>query len=163
MLKERLLINLPQLAISRFKIREEILKDCLAVAINRFDNSADLLWETRRRSNCFEIKKTSKYLNWRYIQFPLATYQTITCYRKDKLIGYFVVGIEIKKLPWNMGHAKVGFINDWLLDNEITDKETFSMLEHIINCLVMRKVDYIVTIAYPNAPIKPYIKRRGFS
>lgn len=61
--------------------------------IERFDHSADALWERVGCKYTFSLARNSEYLNWRYIDSP-TPYLVWTATRGDEMAGYLVAFVS---------------------------------------------------------------------
>jgi GNAT superfamily N-acetyltransferase len=162
MMQQNSLVNLFKVISSDAKLLDSRLEGLNIARIGWFDGSFGKIWDNRRRSSGLEVLRAPAHLNWRYIKAPHNRYECQACYSRDRLIGYFVLCVEERKLRWDLTTARVGFIADWQFIDNISDEEIRSMLEYQIAHLSGLGVDYIVSLAYPTSPIKPYLVERGF-
>lgn len=65
------------------------------VEINRFDSKFDELWNNVKNDYPIAVERSSKYLNWRYIDSP-EKYKIYGAYKNNELVGYMVTAIESK-------------------------------------------------------------------
>lgn len=66
------------------------------IEIERFDSKFDELWNNVKNDYPIAVKRSSQYLNWRYIDSP-EKYKAYGAYKNDELVGYLVTAVESKK------------------------------------------------------------------
>jgi len=65
------------------------------VEVNRFDSKFDELWNNVKNDYPVAVKRSSQYLNWRYIESP-EKYKVYGAYKNNELVGYLVTAVESK-------------------------------------------------------------------
>ncbi|SHI98235.1 GNAT family N-acetyltransferase [Lutispora thermophila] len=65
------------------------------VEIKRFDYKFDELWNNIKNDYPIAVERSSKYLNWRYVDSP-EEYKIYGAYKNNELVGYMVTAIESK-------------------------------------------------------------------
>lgn len=78
--------------------------------VDRFDASADRLWEECRRELRVATVRDARYLNWRYADCPDVKYKLLVA---ESMMGTSLQGIAVLRLD-SLGQG-VGFLMDWLI------------------------------------------------
>lgn len=78
--------------------------------VDRFDASADRLWEECRRELRVATVRDARYLNWRYADCPDVKYKLLTA---KSIMGTSPQGIAVLRLD-SLGQG-AGFLMDWLV------------------------------------------------
>ena len=73
------------------------MSDIEVRAVSHFSKEYDDLWVRVRGSYAAIVKRDSKYLNWRYIDRPDATYYSFGAYNGKTLEGYCILKLYQEK------------------------------------------------------------------
>jgi len=123
--------------------------------VRQFDTPFDQLWETCAPDYPVAIKRSSQYLEWRFLQRPDWDYFPFALYDNNQLKGYVVLKLyrEEKILR--------GHIIDIFAQRK--DKETFSQLiDHSLSFLIEKAVDEVTVWIWGNETVEELMADKGF-
>jgi len=96
------------------KNRSEFKNICVK-KIDRFDHTADELWKDFANQNhTITVKRSSKYLNWRFADNPNKGHHILLAFDGDKPIGYLVASTVNRKEEFHYD-LWIGIISDFLV------------------------------------------------
>jgi predicted N-acetyltransferase YhbS len=136
-------------------LRTRDYPDIEVAQIERFDSAFDDFW--LERSSDFEIMgvRDSCYLNWRFFQNPMQTYDVFCARRNGKLSGFIVLCMRAES------KIRRGYIVDFLVppqDGEVA----CSLIQRAVSHFHAQKADNITVWLPERAPIFDFFKRNGF-
>lgn len=135
----------------------------------RFDDQFDRLFKERADSKSIYGVRSSKYLNWRYIDNPLYSTETAKIKIKDRLAGYVIYliedGVAVLKDVFSIENEEVqrNLIGNWI--KYLRDREIHSISAIFLNTskwiklfenfgFVKRSEETSSVIVYPNSTNK---------
>jgi GNAT superfamily N-acetyltransferase len=124
------------------------------VRIDSFDQGIDKLGREASRDYAVMALRDQRYLNWRFVSRPDASYTRIAAIRDSRTLGYLVF-----RITDDIG-VQCGFLVDYLVEGRST--AIFSLLlQHAEECLLREHVKVIVcSVASP--PYRSVLLRHGF-
>jgi len=72
-------------------VKKRLSEKLLFSAVERFDSSADELWEKAKDIFNISVKRDSAYLNWRFLDRPDQKYFAFGAYESGELKGYVIL------------------------------------------------------------------------
>ncbi|MGM8215061.1 GNAT family N-acetyltransferase [Bacillaceae bacterium W0354] len=119
--------------------------------LEKFDSSVNELVEKTKDMRPVMIRRTEKYLNWRYFEHPDKTYKVFAIREDEHLLGYIVINQEESK-------NKVGSIIDALA---IDDDDIWQIL--VRRAVVeLGQCDFIQSWAIPGTQLAKILQQVGF-
>ena len=128
--------------------------------ISKFDDRIDNLWEKASKDYGITIVRSSKYLNWRFVENPYIANKIFIAERGEEILGYIILSTYK-----TMQNFKVGFISDlFFIKSE----------KAALKCLLNRAIRYfekeaieiisllIVKGSYDNKSFLNIFRKRGF-
>ncbi len=114
------LINITQFFLLPFN---KTLKSVTIHEIDKFDKDIDALWDNVQSSYQITIKRSSEFLNWRFIDNPNSSSKIFVAKKNNILIGYIVLGCyQIEN------DMKIGYVSDLFVD-KTEEKALHSLLK----------------------------------
>ena len=113
-------------------------KDIDIQEAQNIDKRFDELWANNKKYYPITVKRSNKYLKWRYIDIPHATYKILIASRKGELIGYIIFRMGGELEPKN------GVISD-LFTNPNDDVCMYNLVRAALDrlrSLGMEKVNF---------------------
>ncbi|MEQ6376463.1 GNAT family N-acetyltransferase [Bacillaceae bacterium S4-13-56] len=130
--------------------------DVKVINTKKCDERFDQLAKKANSIKPFLLKRTSAYLNWRFLNHPTEKYTILALEERSELLGYVVVKKSTTKMMG--GDVKTGFIIDWLAaDGGIS-------WENLLKAALqeLRDMDLIQTWAFPPAVATELLTAYGF-
>ncbi len=106
--------------------------------IKKFDDSAARFWQQVRHRYPITIERTPEYLNWRYAENPLASYEQLVVRDADEIKAIVILRCEDVRRDKPIG-IRVARIIDFITD---TEAERFALLKTIEFCST-RNIDFV--------------------
>jgi hypothetical protein len=124
------------------------------VQIESFDDVIDRLWQRASRDYPVMAVRDRRYLNWRFVARPDATYTMLTAVNGSETIGYLIFRVR------EDGGQPIGYLVDYLVENR--SAAVFSLLlRHAEDKLLRDRVKAIVcNVASP--PYRGTLIRHGY-
>ncbi len=119
-----------------------------------FDGEYDRLWESISREYQVIGHRSSRYLNWRYLENPLADFTILEAKRKGELIGYIAYTTCIEE------GQKNGIIFDFICRSD--EPAGRSLLKTCLLKLLRERVKAIRCGALPHTHVYGYLEALGF-
>jgi hypothetical protein len=119
-----------------------------------FDESYDKLWESVSRDYQVIGHRSSRYLNWRYLENPMADFTILEAKRQNELIGYIAYTTCIEE------GQKNGIIFDFICRSD--EPAGISLLKTCLLKLLRERVESIRCGALPHTHIYGYLEALGF-
>lgn len=82
--------------------------------VKEFSDNVELLWSRTKHSFSITIERSNEYLNWRYADHPLLSYQLFEYELNKKTCGYAVIRVE--EFEYNHDKYRAGRIIDLVCD-----------------------------------------------
>lgn len=123
--------------------------------VDRFDAEYDQAWKRVMSSLPIAQVRNSRYLNWRYVDMPVASYRRAALRRGGRLAGYVAWRIE------DGSRGRVCQIADILAyDN---DRESYRLLLHAVDCDArQQRCDFAELSLAGGAALSDAVARAGF-
>ncbi|MBU2578432.1 GNAT family N-acetyltransferase [Patescibacteria group bacterium] len=124
--------------------------------IDYFTLDFDDLWQESKSYYNIACLRTSKHLNWRYINHPYYKYNTLGAYFKNKLVGYIVFK------QGNIFGFNMGLIVDLFVHPDYKDCCDI-LIQNVINIFKQNyDIDLIACMSTKYSVLTNYLKRNGF-
>ena len=123
--------------------------------VERFDESADLLWERSSSVARVSVIRDASYLNWRFVRNPTEEYRILQAEQDGELVGYVVL-----KLADDFG-LRVGYVADLLAlpgDGAIVR----ALVEVALDYFRMQEMDMAGCLMMRSLPYERQLRRLGF-
>ncbi|MDD3653281.1 MAG: GNAT family N-acetyltransferase [Desulfotomaculaceae bacterium] len=149
------LTQVPKLATSDFRFPNMVAghRNTEIIEVKKIDERFDQLWQSLDRSGVNMVVRSSKYLQWRYMDNPVNQYQVFALPGFDKIKGYTAVKL----------YSRNDGISGEILDLLATDKDTArSLISHAVINLAIQGADRINLWMNPAARHYEVIKEFGF-
>lgn len=125
--------------------------------IERFDGSADALWDRASRSKeCIAVRR-AEFLNWQYFEQPNKRFEVLGLYSGDELLGYVVLYL---RAPNAQGVIEKAAISDIFFSEEIPGVSDV-LINAALKLAVEKRVGRVVMDVL-NQPAEDAFKRQGF-
>jgi len=121
---------------ARSKRRKAPESDLTIEKVERFDESLDELWRTFiTQHRVITIKRSAKYLNWRFVEKPGQSYEIHVARSDGKLVGYLITTTVQRKEDFKTD-LRIGVTSDFLV---------LGNYQYALSPLFDKAVDYWIT------------------
>ncbi|HMM80440.1 MAG TPA: GNAT family N-acetyltransferase [Pyrinomonadaceae bacterium] len=125
--------------------------------IERFDDTADRLWENASATrSCIAVRR-SEFLNWQYFEQPNKRFEVLGYFYAEKLLGYIVLYF---RAPNSHGVIEKAAISDIFFE-EAPPETADALVNAALKLAVERRVGRVVTDVL-NAQAEAVLRRQGF-
>jgi len=120
-----------------------------------FDPRWDAVWERVAPRLPIAVVRDRRYLQWRYVEHPVAKYDIIAAERHGELGGYCILrGVERFGL-------RLGFLMDLLVDTDHPEGAD-ALLGRVLQIARERRYDALVCMMMPGSPWLSEVRKWGF-
>jgi GNAT superfamily N-acetyltransferase len=125
--------------------------------IERFGPDADALWEVFSRDIPCAVDRTHDMLNWRFVDHPAATYETLGVRDGDGGLRAFVT--------WHLAGEKHGGSIGYIMEAMSlpgAERDLKQLLNAAVGAMRVQKADAVLAWSAGNAPNHSAFRRAGF-
>lgn len=127
-----------------------------AVTLDRFDERADRLWQRSRNGRYAGIERDAAYLNWRYLEHPLYSYQRVGWEVAGDLVGHVVVTTR------ELFSVHSLLIVDLLVEPDAPEGVVDALLAHLTRREQALRTPMVHALALPGSRLQATLARAGF-
>ncbi|MEO6681658.1 MAG: GNAT family N-acetyltransferase [Ginsengibacter sp.] len=123
--------------------------------LNKFDKRYELLWNKINKHILIGVNRDAAYMNWRFINKPIADYLCYGYYEGSDLKGIVIFTLK------NKHGGKVGYLMELLFDPE-SKQAGKELLRFSTRILKKNKADVILAWCYTHSFNYPVFKKAGY-
>ncbi|RJP25490.1 MAG: GNAT family N-acetyltransferase [Candidatus Abyssobacteria bacterium SURF_5] len=123
--------------------------------VEGFDEEFDVLWQSLAPTLAICGVRDKEYLEWRYLQNPMAKFHILKCSDEQMMLGYAVLALE----ETQEGH-RIGYIMDFFCYE--SERVMGALLKSALGFFVRRKTDYVKCAMLEHSPQRKTLERYGF-
>ncbi len=125
------------------------------VEIESFDREFDDLWETISREHQVIAHRSSRYLNWRYVDNMMSNFTILAARKGGKIKGYMVFTTRIEE------GEKNGIIFDYIFGKDAPEEGKLLLLDGL-RSLMRQRVKSIRSGTLPHTDLHRHLESLGF-
>ena len=127
-----------------------------AVCIDRFDARFDRLWQHSSNGHYAGIQRDAAYLNWRYLEHPVYSYQRVGWEVDGKLVGYVVATLR------ELFNVSSLLLVDLLVEPTAPEGVVEALIAHLTRREQATRSPMVHALALPGSPMRAALSRAGF-
>ena len=139
------LFNRVEISVKNYQLREE----------SQIPDQINELWGHFSKNIRVSVERDFDYLSWRYLKKPGVNYKLVSCYEKEKLIGFIVYVIKEKH------NGRIGYIMELMHKNDKSDAGSM-LVSHAEKQMRKDKADLILAWSFDLSPNFKSFKRCKF-